>query len=66
MKEKILKIEKGTEAVQIPEEFMVELNLTPGSDVEVLIDKKKQWIVIRPLTGDDFREHFKDSMDTLA
>jgi len=66
MKEKIIKIEKGKEGVVLPEEFLRALELIPGSEVEVRLDKKKKWIIIRPMHGDDFLEHFKDTMESMA
>ncbi len=30
------------------------------------LDKKRRWIVIRALHGEDFIEHFKDTMGTMA
>ncbi|MFQ5428288.1 MAG: hypothetical protein ACE5EZ_04835 [Thermodesulfobacteriota bacterium] len=66
MKTKILKIEKGTEGVALPEKYLIELELIPGSEVEVRLDKEKKWIILRPLHGEDFFEHFKDSMKNMA
>ncbi len=66
MKKKIIKIEKGIEAVIIPEEFLRELELIPGSEVEVILDREKRLIIIKPLSGDPFIEHFKDSMESMA
>lgn len=66
MKVKIIKIEKGKEGVALPEEFLRHLELIPGSEVEIRLDKKKKWIILRPLHGEDFMEHFKDSMKSMA
>ncbi|MEK6791288.1 MAG: hypothetical protein AABY45_06260 [Deltaproteobacteria bacterium] len=66
MKARIIRINKGSEAVELPEEYLRYLELIPGAEVELLLDKKKKWIVIRPMHGEDFIEHFKDSMETMA
>jgi len=66
VKRKIISIGKGAEGVSLPEEFLIELELIPGSEVEICIDKKKKWIILRPLHGEDFLEHFKDTMDHMA
>jgi antitoxin component of MazEF toxin-antitoxin module len=66
MKEKIVKIEKGKEGVALPEEFLRFLELIPGAEVEVRLDKKRKWIVIRPMHGEDFIEHFRDTMESMA
>lgn len=66
MKTTIVRIKKGTEGVSLPEEFLMELELIPGSEVEIRLDKKKKWIIIRPLHGEDFMGHFKNSMDNMA
>lgn len=66
MKEKIVKIEKGKEGVILPENYLRYLELIPGAEVEVALDKKKKWIIIRPLHGEDFMEHFKNTMETMA
>ncbi len=66
MKTKIVKIEKGIEGVALPEEYLIELELIPGSEVEIRLDKKRKWLIVRPLHGDDFLEHFKDTMDHMA
>lgn len=66
MKEKIIKIEKGKEGLVIPEEHLRALELIPGSEVEVRLDRKRKWIIIRPMHGEDFLEHFKDTMETMA
>ncbi|HBO84222.1 MAG: hypothetical protein A2073_03165 [Deltaproteobacteria bacterium GWC2_42_11] len=66
MKEKIITIQRGKEGVIIPGDYMRYLELIPGSDVEVYLDKKRKWIVIRPMHGEDFVEHFKSTMDSMA
>lgn len=66
MKEKIVKIEKGKEGVALPDEYLRFLELIPGAEVEVRLDRKRRWIVIRPLHGEDFLEHFKDTMESMA
>ena len=66
MKEKIVKIEKGKEGVILPENYLRYLELIPGAEVEVALDKKKKWIIIRALHGEDFMEHFKNTMETMA
>ncbi|MFQ5586921.1 MAG: hypothetical protein ACE5GF_08900 [Thermodesulfobacteriota bacterium] len=66
MKEKIFVIEKGKEGIVLPEDYLRFLELIPGAEVELILDKKKKWIVIRPLHGEDFVEHFKNSMDSMA
>lgn len=66
MKEKIVKIEKGKEGVALPGEFLRFLELIPGAEVEVVLDKKRKWIVIRPMHGEDFVEHFRGTMDAMA
>jgi len=66
MKSRIVVVEKGTEGVALPEDFLRFLDLIPGAEVEVRLDKKKKWIIIRPLHGEDFMEHFKESMETMA
>ncbi len=66
MKEKIVVIEKGKEGVTLPEEYLRYLELIPGAEVEVRLDKKRKWIILRPLHGDDFFEHFKESMESMA
>ncbi len=63
---KIIKLEKGTEGVALPEDFLRRLELTAGSEVEVRLDEKRRWIVLRPMGGDDFIEHFKESMGSMA
>ena len=59
-------IEHGTEGVALPEDYLRRLELIPGAEVELLLDKKKKWIVLRPLHGADFLEHFKESMEKMA
>ncbi len=66
MKEKIVRIDKGKEGVVLPEDYLRYLELIPGADVELALDKKKKWIIIRPLHGEDFVEHFKGTMETMA
>lgn len=66
MKAKIVRIEQGAEGVALPEDYLRHLELIPGAEVELLLDKKKKWIILRPLHGDDFLEHFKESMGTMA
>lgn len=66
MKEKIVRIDKGKEGVVLPEDYLRYLELIPGADVELALDKKKKWIIIRPLHGEDFVEHFKATMGAMA
>ncbi|MBI5902944.1 MAG: hypothetical protein HZB84_05620 [Deltaproteobacteria bacterium] len=66
MKEKIIRVSKGKEGVALPEEYLRFLDLIPGVDVEVVLDKEKKWIIIRPMHGEDFIEHFRESMDSMA
>ncbi|TAN64339.1 hypothetical protein EPN18_00325 [bacterium] len=66
MKSKIVRIQKGKEGVELPEDYLRLLELIPGSEVELVLDKKKKWIILRPLHGEDFLEHFKDSMEVMA
>lgn len=66
MREKIVQIEKGKEGVALPQEFLGHLELTPGAEVEIKLDRKRKWIIIRPLHGEDFLEHFRDSMESMA
>jgi len=66
MKEKIIRISKGKEGVALPEEYLRFLELIPGFEVEVVLDKKKKWIIIRPMHGEDFIEHFRETMDSMA
>jgi len=66
VKTRIVSIEKGKEGVALPEEFLMELELIPGSEVEVVLDRKRRWIMVRPLHGEDFLEHFKDTMERMA
>lgn len=66
MKEKIIRINKGKEGVALPEEYLRFLELIPGFEVEVVLDKKKKWIIIRPMHGEDFIEHFRETMDSMA
>ena len=66
MKEKIIRIDKGKEGIVLPEEFLRFLELIPGAEVEVRLDREKKWVVIRPMHGEDFIEHFKESMESMA
>ena len=66
MKEKIIRIDKGKEGIVLPEEYLRFLELIPGAEVEVKLDKDKKWVVIRPMHGEDFIEHFKESMESMA
>ncbi len=66
VKTRIVRIEEGKEGVALPEEFLVDLELIPGSEVEMRLDKKRKWIIIRPLHGEDFLEHFKETMERMA
>jgi bifunctional DNA-binding transcriptional regulator/antitoxin component of YhaV-PrlF toxin-antitoxin module len=66
MKRKILQIRKGEEGIILPEEYLRYLELIPGAEVELILDKKRRCIVIRPLHGEDFIEHFKPSMESMA
>ncbi len=66
VREKIVKIEKGKEGVILPEEYLRSLELIPGSEVELCLDKKRKWIILRPLDSDEFIEHFRDSMESMA
>lgn len=66
MKEKIIRIARDKEGVAIPEEFLRYLELIPGAEVEIRLDKKKKWIILRPMHGEDFIEHFRDTMESMA
>ncbi len=66
MKEKIVQIEKGKEGITLPAEFLRYLELIPGAQVEVKLDKEKKWILVRPLHAEDFLDHFKDAIDSMA
>jgi hypothetical protein len=66
IREKIIKIEKGKEGIVLPEEYLRGLELIPGSEVELYLDKKRRWIVLRALDSDEFIEHFRDSMESMA
>ncbi|MDP2688487.1 MAG: hypothetical protein Q8P48_00100 [Deltaproteobacteria bacterium] len=66
MKEKIIRIDKGKEGVSLPGEYLRFLELIPGAEVEVRLDKKNRWLIIRPMHGEDFIEHFKDTMESMA
>ena len=66
MKEKIIRIKKDKEGVALPEEFLRYLELIPGAEVELRLDKKNKWIILRPMHGEDFIAHFRDSMESMA
>lgn len=66
MKSKIVRIEKGKEGIILPEDYLRFLELIPNAEVELALDKKRKWIILRPLHGEDFMEHFKDTMETMA
>ena len=66
MKTNIVRIDKKHEGVAIPVEFLRQLELIPGAEVEITIDKKRKWVIIRPLHGEDFLEHFRESMEAMA
>lgn len=66
MKTKIVRIEKGAEGVVLPQDYLRYLELIPGAEVELALDKKRKWIIIRPVHGEDFVEHFKETMDMMA
>jgi antitoxin component of MazEF toxin-antitoxin module len=66
MKEKIVRIGGRKEGVALPEEFLRHLELIPGAEVEIKLDKKRKWIILRPLHGEDFIEHFRDTMESMA
>lgn len=66
MREKIIRISKGKDGIALPEEYLIQLGIIPGAEVELTLDKKKKWIIIRPMTGEDFLEHFRDTMDSMA
>ena len=66
MKVKIVQVGKGQEGVVLPDEYLRFLELIPGAEVEIVLDKEKKWIVVRPLHGDDYLEHFKESIDYMA
>lgn len=66
MKEKIIRVKKGKEGVALPEEFLRFLELIPGAEVEIRLDKNKKWIILRPMHGEDFMEHFRDTMGSMA
>ena len=42
MKEKIVRIEKNKEGIVLPDEFLRYLELIPGAEVEVRLDKKRK------------------------
>ncbi len=66
MKTKIIKVGDKTEGIALPADFLCALELIPGAEVEISLDEKNKWILIRPLHGEDFIEHFKESMETMA
>ncbi|MEE8185961.1 MAG: hypothetical protein V3T96_06175 [Thermodesulfobacteriota bacterium] len=66
MKGKILQIRKGKEGIVLPEEYLRYLELIPGAEVELILDKKRRCIVVLPLHEEDFIEHFKSSMESMA
>lgn len=66
MKEKIVKTGEGKEGVTLPEDYLRFLELIPGAEVEITLDKGRKWIIIRALHGEDFLDHFRDSMETMA
>lgn len=66
MKEKIIRIDRDKEGVVIPEEFLRHLELIPGAEVEIRLDRKNKWIILRPMHGEDFISHFKDTMESMA
>ncbi len=66
MKEKIVRIEKGKEGVVLPQEFLRHLELIPGAEVEVTLDKVAKSIIVRQVHDEDFVDHFKDSMKSMA
>lgn len=66
MKTKIVRVGKDAEGVAIPNEMLRALELIPGAEVEVILDKKRKWIVLRPMHGEDFIEHFRETMETMA
>lgn len=66
MKEKIIRISQGKEGVELPEEYLRYLDLIPGSEIELRLDKKNKWIILRPMHGTDFVDHFRDTMELMA
>lgn len=66
MKTKIIRIDKNAEGVSIPAELLRQLELIPGAEVEIKVDKKHKWIILRPMHGEDFIEHFRESMESMA
>lgn len=66
MKTKIIRINKDAEGVAIPAELLRQLELIPGAEVEVRLDKKRKWIILRPMHGEDFIEHFRETMESMA
>ncbi len=66
MKTNITKVAEGKEGVALPEDYLMKLELVPGAEVEITLDEKKKWIIIRPMHGEDFLDHFKESMENMA
>ncbi len=66
MNTKITKVGEHSEGVEIPNDFLRYLELIPGAEVEIKLDKKNNWILIRPLHGEDFIEHFRDAVESMA
>lgn len=66
MKERIITIQRGKEGIILPEDYLRYLELIPGAEVEIKLDRKKKWILIRPLHAEDFVEHFKSTMEDMA
>ncbi|HHL39574.1 MAG TPA: hypothetical protein ENJ37_03615 [Deltaproteobacteria bacterium] len=66
MKEKIVRIGDKKEGVALPEDYLRFLELIPGAEVEIRLDKKRRVIEISPTGTEDFLEHFKDSMESMA
>ncbi len=66
MKKKIVLIEQGTEGVSLPEEYLRFLELIPGAEVEVTLDKANRRMIISPVHGEDFIERFKETMESMA
>lgn len=65
-KAKIIRIEKGKEGVTLPQEFLRRLELIPGSEVELYLDRTRKWIILKPAHGEDILEHFKETMEKMA
>lgn len=66
MKEKIIHLGKGQEGIVLPQEYLRYLELIPGTEVKVELDKEGRRIIIRPLRPEDFLEHFRPSMERMA